>query len=757
MLKVSGLSVAYGKHRALTDAALDIARGEIVVILGANGAGKTSLLKAIAGVVPALPGEQRTFDGKSLTGLSPREIVETGLALVPEGRGIFGDLTVRENLDLGAYPRRARAKEQQNLDFVLNLFPRLRERFPQQVRTMSGGEQQMVAIGRALMSAPNILLLDEPSLGLAPIMCGELFQALRRIREAGVGVLLVEQNAKQSLKIADRGYLIETGRIVGNGTATTLQNDPTVQSIYLGAGTVQTVAPTESTPSSPAMPVARNIPLPRDTDTRTVRQEGLMKHINLLIGERDSGAADGRTYERIDPFTGEVASRAAAASVADAIAAADAAAAAFPDWSARGPNERRMKLLKAADLMDARSKEFSELMTAECGAIGPWGHFNTHFAASLLREAASMTTQIAGEVIPSDKPNSFAMAVRQPVGVVLGIAPWNAPVILGTRAIAMPLACGNTVILKASEVCPATHQLIGQTLREAGVPAGVVNIVTNDPRDAAKIVDTLIAHPAVRRINFTGSTRVGRIIAETAARYLKPVLLELGGKAPMVILDDADIDEAVKAAAFGCFANMGQICMSTERIIVDESIANTFVEKFAAKARSLPHGNPREHVILGALVNKDAVTRNKELLDDAVAKGARVAAGGEINGSVISATVIDRVTPAMRIYNEESFGPVKSVIRVKGVEEAIKVANDTEYGLSAAVFGKDIARALGVAKRIQSGICHINAPTVHDEGQMPFGGTKASGYGRFGGKAAIDEFTELRWITIQTGPHPYPF
>jgi len=755
MLKVSGLSVAYGKHQALANVALEVGRGEIVVILGANGAGKTSLLKAIAGVVSTLPGETRTFDGRSLIGLSPREIVEAGLALVPEGRGIFGELTVRENLDLGAYPKRARAKELQNLDLVLNLFPKLRERFGQQVRTMSGGEQQMVAIGRALMSAPDILLLDEPSLGLAPIMCGELFQALKRIREAGVGVLLVEQNAKQSLKIADRGYLIDTGSIVGSGAASALQNDPAVQSAYLGAGKTQTVIPAER--AAAAMPAASNIPLPHQTYDKTVRQESSMKHVNLLIGERDLGAADGRTFERIDPFTGEVATRAAAASVADAIAAADAAAAAFPEWAALGPNARRMLLLNAADLMDARGDEFSKLMTAECGAIGPWGHFNTHFAASLLREAASMTTQIAGEVIPSDKPNSFAMAVRQPVGVVLGIAPWNAPVILGVRAIAMPLACGNTVVLKASEMCPGTHQLIGQILREAGIPAGVVNVVTNAPQDASKIVDTLIAHPAVRRINFTGSTRVGRIIAETAARYLKPVLLELGGKAPMVVLDDADIDEAVKAAAFGAFANMGQICMSTERIIVDDSIANTFVEKFAAKARSLPYGNPREHVILGALVNKEAVARNKELLEDAVAKGARVVTGGEISGTVINATVVDRVTPAMRIYSEESFGPVKPVIRVKGVEEAIRIANDTEYGLSASVFGKDIARALGVAKRIQSGICHINAPTVHDEGQMPFGGTKASGYGRFGGKAAIDEFTELRWITIQTGPHPYPF
>ena len=734
MLEVRGLTAGYGKHQALSGVDLDVKPGEIVVMLGANGAGKSTLLKAIAGLVRPQNGARITFNGQDLLALPPHEIVETGIALVPEGRGIFAELTVRENLELGAYARRARAAERENRDRVMTLFPRLAERRRQFARTMSGGEQQMVAIGRALMSTPKLLLLDEPSLGLSPLLCGELFQALARVRETGVAILLVEQNAMQGLNIADRGYLIETGRIVGQGSAQSLRSDPAVQRAYLGIGEGQEVEAVKSE-----------------------RQESAMKHVSMMIGDRDVFAADGRTFDRIDPFTGQVASRAAAASVADAIAAVDAANAAFPAWAAMGPGERRAKLLKAADLLDARGAEFSELMTAECGAIGPWGHFNSHFAASLMREAASMTTQITGEVIPTDKPNNLAMAIRQPVGVVLGIAPWNAPVILGVRAIAMPLACGNTVVLKASEMCPGTHALIGTIMRAADLPPGVVNVVTNAPADASKIVETLIAHPAVRRVNFTGSTRVGRIVAETAARYLKPVLLELGGKAPMVILDDADLDEAVKAAAFGCFANMGQICMSTERLIVDEKVADAFVEKFAAKARALPHGDPRGHVILGSLVTKEAVTRNKELLDDAVSKGAKVVAGGEFNGTVVSATVLDRVTPAMRIYTEESFGPVKPIIRVKDTEEAIRVANDTEYGLSAAVFGKDIARALSVAKRIQSGICHINAPTVHDEGQMPFGGTKASGYGRFGGKAAIDEFTELRWITIQTGSHPYPF
>src|SRR5262245_60347941 len=445
-------------------------------------------------------------------------------------------------------------------------------------------------------------MLDDPSRGLAPVMCTELFAALVHIRELGVGVLLAEQNAKQSLKIADRGYLIETGRIVGAGTAASLLNDPLVQRAYLGAaalgagalgtGAVHTAAVREAfmpviEPRPMALSAAAVVdPRPIESPAHAVhaaterpRQETIMKHVSLMIGERDLAAADGRTFDRTDPYTGAVASRAAAASVADAIAAAEAAQAAFPAWSALGPSERRGLLLKAADLLDAKGAEFAELMTNEIGAIGPWGHFNSHFAASLMREAASMTTQVAGEVIPSDKPNSFAMAIRQPVGVLLGIAPWNAPVILGVRAIAMPLACGNTVILKASEMCPATHSMIGSIMREAGIPPGVVNVVTNAPNDAAKVVETLIAHPAVRRVNFTGSTKVGRIIAETAARYLKPVLLELGGKAPMIILDDADIDEAVKAAAFGCFANMGQICMSTERIIVDEKVADEFVQK----------------------------------------------------------------------------------------------------------------------------------------------------------------------------------
>ncbi len=482
-----------------------------------------------------------------------------------------------------------------------------------------------------------------------------------------------------------------------------------------------------------------------------------MDSIQLLIDNEDRAAMSGAVYERRDPVTGDIASVCAAAAADDAGAAADAAAAAFAQWSATGPNERRRLLLKAADIMDSKAREFIRLMTAETGATAPWGGFNTMLAANILREAASMTTQITGEIIPSDKPGTLAMGVRQAAGVCVGIAPWNAPVILGTRALAMPLACGNTVILKASEMCPGTHRLIGEVLREAGLPKGVVNIVTNAPADASAVVEVLIAHRAVKRINFTGSSRVGKIIARLAAEHLKPVLLELGGKAPFVVLDDADLDAAVNAAAFGAYMNQGQICMSTERIIVDAAVADAFVEKLAAKAKSLPAGDPRGHVVLGSLVTPEAAERVQEMVDDAVAKGAKLVAGGKRTGSIMEATLLDGVTPDMRIYAEESFGPAKSVIRVSGDEEAIRVANDTEYGLSSAVFSRNAERAMAVARRIESGICHINGPTVHDEAQMPFGGVKASGYGRFGGRAAIAEFTDLRWITVEDANQHYPF
>jgi acyl-CoA reductase-like NAD-dependent aldehyde dehydrogenase len=483
-----------------------------------------------------------------------------------------------------------------------------------------------------------------------------------------------------------------------------------------------------------------------------------MNDVTLLIAGKDQPSGSGAWFERHDPVTGMLASRAAAATVGDARAAADAAALAFPEWSETGPSHRRGLLQKAADVLESRANDLVACMTAETGATAGWAAFNVKLAAGMLREAAAITTQISGETIPSDKPGCLAMTVRQPAGVVLGIAPWNAPIILGVRALATPLACGNTTVLKASEICPATHRLIGDMFTAAGFPDGAVNVITNAPADAGPIVKALVAHSAVRRISFTGSTRVGRIVAEEAARALKPVLLELGGKAPLVVLDDADLDEAVNAAAFGAFLNQGQICMSTERVVVDARIADEFVDRFARKAETLPAGDPRGgNVVLGSLISAEAAYRFEALVRDAVAKGATLRAGGRREGTIVDATVLDHVTADMRIYAEESFGPVACILRAADTEDAIRLANDTEYGLAAAVFGRDVARAVSVAQRIRSGICHINGPTVHDEAQMPFGGTKASGYGRFGGRSGIDFFTELRWITIETAKQHYPF
>jgi benzaldehyde dehydrogenase (NAD) len=477
----------------------------------------------------------------------------------------------------------------------------------------------------------------------------------------------------------------------------------------------------------------------------------------LLIGGEWAPAARGATFERTDPFTGRPVTSAAAAGREDARRACDAAAAAFPGWAGTAPGERRAVLGKAADLLMERAPDIAGVMTEEVGATFGWGMFNCDLATRMLREAAAQAYSVVGEVIPSDVPGALSMGVRQPVGVVVGIAPWNAPVILSTRAVATPLAYGNTVVLKASENCPRTHAAVVAAIADAGLPAGAINLILHAPDDAPDVVDELIAHPAVRRVNFTGSTRVGRIVAIKCAEHLKRCLLELGGKAPQVVLADADLEAAADAASFGAFMYSGQICMSTERVVADRSVADTLAGKLAERASKLVVGDPRDQgTMIGPVIGDAARERIMGLIEDARSRGARVLAGGTADGNLIAPTVLADVTPQMRVYHEESFGPVVAIVPVAGDDEAVRVANDTEYGLAAAVFGADVDHALEIARRIESGICHVNSSTVHDEPQMPFGGVKASGWGRFGGRAALEEFTELRWMSVQQLSRHYP-
>ena len=478
----------------------------------------------------------------------------------------------------------------------------------------------------------------------------------------------------------------------------------------------------------------------------------------LHIGGQWTEAEGGKTFDDSDPFTGDVVANVPAGTRADAKRAIEAAAAAFPAWSQTPPAERQRIFLKAADLLEARQEDVASWLTRETGSTFGFAMFQLHFVPGLFRQAAALGYMPMGEVIPSDT-GAFAMGLRRPVGVVGAIAPWNAALILSARSIAAPLALGNTVVLKPSDLSPYVGGLLwGEIFAEAGLPEGVLNIVTHAPGEAAPIGDELVENPVVRAINFTGSTDTGRHLAEAAGRNLKRVVLELGGSNPLIVLADADLDYAVDASAFGAFLHQGQICMSARRIIVEQPIADAFVERLVEKTQGLKSGDPREQdTIIGPLITEDAVATVKSRVDDAVEKGAKVLAGGDAEGPIYQATLLTDIPQDSEFARVETFGPVAAIEIVGSADEAVERANDTAYGLSAGIITSDQDRGLALAQRIEAGIVHVNDQPVADEPQMPFGGVKDSGIGRFGGSAAISEFTDLHWVTIKSGPHPFPF
>ena len=485
-----------------------------------------------------------------------------------------------------------------------------------------------------------------------------------------------------------------------------------------------------------------------------------VREAKQFIAGEWTDASGGGTFEVHDPFTGDVVALVPAGSREDAVHAVAAATRAFPEWSQSVPAKRQGIFLKAADILESRRDEIVGRLARETGATFGFGMFQLGFVAGLLRQAAAVAYSPLGQILASDHPGTLAMGIRKPVGVVAAISPWNAALILSARSIAAPLALGNTVVLKPSELSPIVGGLIwGEIFSEAGLPAGVLNIVTHAPGDAGPIGDELVENPSVRRINFTGSTATGRLLAEAAGRNLKRVVLELGGYNPLLVLADADMDYAVNAAAFGAFLHQGQICMSARKLIVERPIAEKFTARLAEKTKTLKTGDPSEHeTVIGPLITEGALQLVKERVQEAVAKGAKVLAGGEAVGPCFQATLITDVPEDSDFARHETFGPVLAIEVVDSAEEAVARANSTAYGLSAGILTSDTDRGFFLAQQLESGIVHVNDQPVADEPQMPFGGVKDSGWGRFGGQAVVEEFTELRWITVQSGKgHPFPF
>lgn len=453
-----------------------------------------------------------------------------------------------------------------------------------------------------------------------------------------------------------------------------------------------------------------------------------------------------QTFDVRSPIDDKLIHKCASASASDAIAAVDSCQAAFPAWRDLPPAAKRDIFLKTAAVFESRSAELTKYMIEETGASEFWAGFNVTLGADILKDVAGRISSLRGEAPTTGVPGTSAIVYKEPYGVILGIAPWNGAYILGVRAIAYALAAGNSAILKASEFSPRCSWAITDCFRQGGLPDGVLNTIAHMPSAAPEVTRALIDDPRVKKINFTGSTMVGRIIAERAGRNLKPVLLELGGKAPAIVWEDADLDLAATECAKGAFVHCGQVCMSTEKVLVHKNVAAEFEVKFKAAVETM-FGHS------GVLVNKAGVDRNKALVQDALTKGAKILSGTQnqdhkLHGTHMSPIVLKNVTEAMDIYRTESFGPTVSAIEIETEEDAIRIANDTEYGLSAAVFTEDLRRGLRFAREIESGAVHINGMTIHDETMLPHGGVKSSGYGRFG-SAGLEEWVRTKTVTFK--------
>ncbi|KAJ3543751.1 hypothetical protein NM208_g3413 [Fusarium decemcellulare] len=485
----------------------------------------------------------------------------------------------------------------------------------------------------------------------------------------------------------------------------------------------------------------------------------------LFINGEYKPSSTGSTFAVGNPMTGKPIYDCAAASVEDYSQAIDHAHSAFKSWSQTSPSARRLILLKAADILETYlEKDAPEILSSEVSAVKSWVQLNIKATATVLRDNAGLATHIKGEIIPADRPGTMILVERCPVGVVFAISPWNAPVNLTARAIACPLICGNTVVLKPSEFSPKSQHLVVRAFNEAGLPPGCLNFLPSSANDAPTVTEFAVKHPKVLRVNFTGSDRVGRVIAGWAATCLKQCVLELGGKAPVLVLDDANIADAVEAVIFGALSNSGQICMSTERVIVHSSIADQFKAALVERASAVKYGNHEEDptVSMSGLFTASSCGRVAEMVRTAVSEGAQLLTGdctpSGPNKTILAPHILDKVTPSMSIYQKETFGPIICLTEANSDDEAIELANNSEFSLCASVFSQNVMRALGVAKQVRAGSCHVNGPTVYIEAPLPNGGTGgSSGYGRFGGMAGVEEFTERKIVSLAQPGMKYAF
>ncbi len=475
----------------------------------------------------------------------------------------------------------------------------------------------------------------------------------------------------------------------------------------------------------------------------------------LFIGGEWVPSESGQTMVITSLVNGKPYGRVSLGSRADAVKAVNAAEAAVKAWGRTAPSEREDILLKAADILARKRDDIVDVLQNEAGSTFGKAMFEAGFIVNIVRAAAGECRRVCGTTYATDIPGAFSYSLRRPLGVVVGISPFNFPIVLGGKKLAFALAAGNCFILKPSELTPLCGLLLGEIFQEAGVPPGVLSIL---PGKGAELGDALIGHPAVKLVTFTGSTVIGKRIAQTCAVKLKKVTLELGGKNPIIILKDADMDYAVQASAFSAFIHQGQVCMAGSRIIVENELYEDFCGKFSDKAAALKVGPLEEKdTVIGPLIRSAQCDMIGELIVDAVSRGAKLLTGGGWEGNMFEPTVIADVTPEMKIFHEECFGPVVIIAKADSPEQALDLANNTEYGLSAAVFTNDLKQASFFSENIEAGMVHVNGPTVRDEAHIPFGGIKNSGLGREGGRYSIEEMTELKWVTIQNEKAHFPF